>query len=443
MNATVVNRTESRGLDSLVLSICLVVAFVLRLAVILNQPEQLTLDRDVYLALATGLVEGRGYSVPHSSVPTAFRPPVYPMCLAVGLCAFPPAIAVAGVNLLCALLTVWFTAKLGASLSLGICRFIAAFLVAVDPILVRYSAQPMTETLCTLLAVVWMWSVVARRSVSEQQPWLRGLITGLAFGLLVLCRPTFWVVPGIYLLGCVIGWMRKSHFEVKHERVLGLKRLTAAVLGTILVVAPWVVRNWLVFSVPILTTTHGGYTLLLGNNPAFYREVVRQPWGTVMSTEDQRAWEDEMKSQMMHELGPHPTEVEVDAWQSQSGRKYIAAEPAHFVEAAAHRVRSLWNFAPVGETAGANGAVITFVGWFYGVVLVAGFLGACVCVRRGAVLQWLPLYALIVVVQVVHLFYWTNTRMRAPLVPAISLFVAALVPKPRTNPNRRPGECII
>ena len=168
MSSLVVNRTESRGFDSLVLSICLVVAFGLRLAVIFSQPEQLTLDRDVYLALATGVVEGRGYSVPNSSAPTAFRPPLYPLCLATALIGFPPAVAVASVNLLCALLTVWFTAKLGALLGLGSSRFVAAFLVAVDPLLVRYSAQPMTESLCTLRQWSGCRSIVARQPTSER-----------------------------------------------------------------------------------------------------------------------------------------------------------------------------------------------------------------------------------------------------------------------------------
>ena len=121
-------------------------------------------------------------------------------------------------------------------------------------------------------------------------------------------------------------------------------------------------------------------------------------------------------------------------------RSYIFAEPGHFVEAAIHRVRSLWNTVPSGETAGASEAVIALIGVFYGVVLVAGLLGAFLTVRRGDFVQSLPLYTLIIAVQFVHLFYWTNTRMRAPLVPAIALFAAALVPKARANPDHRPGE---
>ncbi|MEQ9066744.1 MAG: hypothetical protein RLO18_08475, partial [Gimesia chilikensis] len=35
--------------------------------------------------------------------------------------------------------------------------------------------------------------------------------------------------------------------------------------------------------------------------------------------------------------------------------------------------------------------------------------------------NWSPLIWLLVSFTIVHLFYWTNMRMRAPLVPAIAL----------------------
>ena len=44
----------------------------------------------------------------------------------------------------------------------------------------------------------------------------------------------------------------------------------AFALGVLLVLSPWAIRNQLQFGRPIVTTTHGGYTLLLANNPEFY-----------------------------------------------------------------------------------------------------------------------------------------------------------------------------
>ena len=50
-------------------------------------------------------------------------------------------------------------------------------------------------------------------------------------------------------------------------------------LVTSAVVSPWVIRNRLVFGRWIATTTHGGYTLLLGNNPDFYRHLRQRSVG--------------------------------------------------------------------------------------------------------------------------------------------------------------------
>ena len=46
-------------------------------------------------------------------------------------------------------------------------------------------------------------------------------------------------------------------------------------LTIVLVLSPWMIRNLLVFGEPVWTTTHGGYTLALANNPVYYRESER------------------------------------------------------------------------------------------------------------------------------------------------------------------------
>ena len=53
-----------------------------------------------------------------------------------------------------------------------------------------------------------------------------------------------------------------------------------------LVISPWVVRNLVVFNHPILMTTHGGYTLLLGNNSSFYEFLRNGEWGQTWDATD-------------------------------------------------------------------------------------------------------------------------------------------------------------
>src|SRR5262249_51902540 len=49
-----------------------------------------------------------------------------------------------------------------------------------------------------------------------------------------------------------------------------LVNLAGLLMAAAAVVSPWAIRNYRGFGKPIVTTTHGGYTLFLGNNGEFY-----------------------------------------------------------------------------------------------------------------------------------------------------------------------------
>ena len=201
-----------------------------------------------------------------------------------------------------------------------------------------------------------------------------------------------------------------------------------------LVIAPWLIRNWLVFGAPILTTTHGGYTLLLGNNEVFDHQVIRQPWGTVWQGERFDHWQSNLESEIDRDLGRSATELERDRWHSQRAKQFIMSHPRQFVHAAVYRIESLWNTVPLAETAdGANSWILAAVGWYYSVVLTVYFVGMVMVSLRPNAAQWIPLYILVVSIQLAHLFYWTNTRMRAPLTPVIALFAFAALPRSRSD----------
>lgn len=419
-------RSHSR-IDAARTIACLLVGVVLRLAFVAIRSDQLTQDRDVYLGIAINLVEGRGYCSPGGAVATAFRPPLFPLCLAAGMVVFPPAAVVGGINVLSGLLTVWLTLILGTRLGLGRSRWFAAILVAIDPLLILYTAQPMTESLCTLLATLLAWRLV-RPSHPEASPHPAYQIgIGIAFGLLVLCRPTFWLTAPFF----VMTWlMSRSAGRFLPNFRQTLSEGMSSVCGTVLIVGPWLIRNWLVFGVPILTTTHGGYTLLLGNNPVFNREVVQQPWGTVWKEASLLAWQSDLESQIERDLGPRASEFERDQWHSRQAKQFIAANPRLFVDAVIYRIRSLWNTSPQKDAASGTASwVINLVSGYYAIVLLAGGVGMSVVIRSRDRRRWLPLYILIGGVQLAHLVYWTNARMRAPLTPAIALFASAVLPR--------------
>ena len=65
--------------------------------------------------------------------------------------------------------------------------------------------------------------------------------------------------------------------------------MVAAAVATL---APWALRNARALGEPVWTTTHGGYTLALANNPTYYDEVLDGPPGAVWSGPNQRRWWD-------------------------------------------------------------------------------------------------------------------------------------------------------
>src|SRR5690606_30600473 len=69
-----------------------------------------------------------------------------------------------------------------------------------------------------------------------------------------------------------------------------LSRSLVLALATTATMTPWAVRNWRLFGEPVWTTTHGGYTLALANNPAYYDAVLNGPPGAVWSGPSQQRW---------------------------------------------------------------------------------------------------------------------------------------------------------
>ncbi|HEY2157674.1 MAG TPA: phospholipid carrier-dependent glycosyltransferase, partial [Isosphaeraceae bacterium] len=237
-------------------------------------------DPDMYLPIARSLAEGRGFCI-WEGEPTANRPPLYPILLAPiarsldgrGLAA-----GIAALHVLLGLgtiaLTYWAGRRWGYSPDRAA---IAAAIVALDPVLLAQTRPVMTETLAAFLVAACLATMTLEGKRSA-------LIAGLAFGLAALCRPS--LLPGAVLVGIA----RAAVGPGDRRRRIRDAALFAIALGTTL--APWAIRNQRRFGEPIVTTTHGGYTLALANNPAYYADVVEgAPW-SVWSGPNQAAWFD-------------------------------------------------------------------------------------------------------------------------------------------------------
>jgi hypothetical protein len=201
-----------------------------------------------------------------------------------------------------------------------------------------------------------------------------------------------------------------------------------ALLLTAAVLAPWAVRNARIFGPPILTTTHGGYTLALANNPVYYAEVLHGPRGAVWSGPNQQRW--------FAAIGPRVaglSEPEADRRLRDDALHFIREHPRDFTRAAAARLGRFWGIAPAGAVYPAWLRVACAV-WTVPLWIA---LAAALC--RPGLWRWPQIAAplLIVALSAVHAVYWTDLRMRAPLVPAIALIVTSAFLPPRHVCNSR------
>ena len=411
------------------LAVMLALAVLVRGAALAITWQGLAADPDTYRELATNLREHGtfGYALPAGPImPTAYRPPLYPLLLAAAANGRPVFLAwVALLHLLLGAVTVLLVYLAG-------CRWwnltagrLAALLITLDPILLNQAAQLMTETLATALAMAVWWCVVlgqqAGRGSGRRVAWTAA---GLTLGLAALSRPTFLAWGGALGLALLVAPGQGGAPAEPAPSWNWRRRLQAAALlgaATALVLMPWALRNQRQFERFLLTTTHGGYTLWLGNNPEFYDFLRSAAWGEVWDSTEVDDLYNRIRERFAHD------ELAADRWAREQALDTLANQPGMFVRASAFRVSSLWGLIPhrlaehesVGRRLARHG-----VGAWYGLLFLFAICGLIRLRTRLLHPPWIAGLLLCLAFTAVHSIYWSNLRMRAPLMPAVCLLAA-------------------
>jgi hypothetical protein len=468
-----------------------VIASVVRGAALFVNQSQLTADPDAYREIARGLTVCKTFGIVSfdpttrlaTASPTAFRPPLYPWLLswftnADGTLSNE---AVACLHLFLGVFTVAMTylvarrmlvrqAAKNASVTGELAAnsasspespvqtsrpewwpaIFAAGLVMVDPLLIQSSTLVMTETLATALVIVvlWFWlnltetwqPAEASREASSKRWLVSSLLLGIALSLAFLCRPTFIVWPvllGAYSL--VIAIVRRSRLPVISLAV------TLSVVA--LAVGGWTLRNFNQLGRPIWATTHGGYTLLLGNNPPFYEHLRttgasnvpfwRRNWDPQFFFDrwaqrdeaDPRTpefWNATQSQTPLRGVVPISNELTEDRLAYETAKATIQRDSSGFLLACRWRLERLFSPLPL-QTSDRPSKMLWMVGAFYTFTFILIAIGLWRIGRRLLEPTWAPAIALWVALATVHTFYWTDMRMRAPAVPVLSILAAASV----------------
>ena len=437
----------------------LLFTLVVRGGLMIARIEQLQADPDRYELIAHNMVRFAVFSdddpadvgsLRGDPRPSAYRPPLYPVLLsnlAIGRNLIIHSGAIAAAHLAMGLATVWLTWLIARALGLGWASYAAGVLVACDPILLNQQSLVMTETLAALCTVL-AWGLLVRFHFDRN--WWNAALAGGALGLASLCRPTYlpWLA-----LSVVISLLLKPEkllpakkpesAHPQHQIALRVLNTTAMLVGGLGMISPWVVRNYQTFQQPLITTTHGGYTLYLANNRHFYRYLREDqtglPWEPRTPTEwaggalnYQQSFRGERRSEIDGQVAKGLLNVDdefaLNAFESMLGQQAIQDDPAGFLLAAWYRMRQLWSPLPyklsADESRGRMLLRYLTAAWYLAMyaLVIAG------CVRlHGELLRspWLWSVMLCAIFTGVHTLYWCNLRMRAPLMPIVAVIAAA------------------
>ena len=402
---------------------------VVRVIVVLARWDQFAADPDGYRLIAESLANAGVYGRPlggHDQggplFPTAYRPPLYPLLLSAFVRqAQAPQAAIATLHVFLALATVALVHRLGCNLGLPRAAACAAIGVAVDPILLHQSTLVMTETLAAFFTSLLL--LLGERLV-RRRTFRYAAALGLSLGIAALCRPTFLPLVPCFAAACLV-------FHASRWRRLGL--LIVVLGAALLAVSPWALRNQRVFHRWIVTTTHGGYTLLLGNNPDFYQHLVSGPRGEAwrLPTDDHlmqqcRRAHPELATRRAAASGPEQEWLD-DQLAYQCAREHIRARPDLFARACLYRAAQFWNPLPHATT-GDESLGMRVMRWSIGAWYVAFYLLLCAAAtrhrRRLHRWPWLSLSLVVICFAAAHVTYWSNLRMRGPVMPALYLLAS-------------------
>ena len=237
-------------------------------------------DSTTYDTIAWNLARGMGFQLGADTglYPTAFVPPALPWALsllyrAAGHSFF------AAVMLMCVfgalvppLLRILGRAMFGPAVGSW-----AGWLAAVHPLLIFFSGYVMTESLFSVALLLALLASVAWIKQPRSGP---AFWSGVLWGAASLTRPT--ALP-LALIVAIWGWGPLGLALSTGER---RRQVSMLLLGLVLSIAPWTIRNAASLHAFVPLTTGGGRSLLDSNNAVVWDDDAKRGGAiAVLSTE--------------------------------------------------------------------------------------------------------------------------------------------------------------
>ncbi len=237
---------------------------------------------------------------------------------------------------------------------------------------------------------------------------LLAVAAGLAAGAATLVRPS-WLLftPMAVLISVVVCGQKLRHLRIG----------AAVLLGLIVAMTPWWVRNAQVTSRFVPTTLQVGASLYDGLNPA-------ATGASDMDFVDRFAEKVRSQSDESQEQPSEPFEVRLDRRLRTEAIHWAMSNPTRAAKLAAVKVMRTWNIWP-NEPSLSAWPVRLAVALTYTPILILGILGAAGTIRLGwpYILCWLPA----VYFTMLHAVFIGSIRYRQPAMLGLIVLAAGVV----------------
>lgn len=328
-------------------------------------------DEAFYYHASNMIAQGHGYAQPFLAmfygrfVPTAVHPPLWPAVLSIvslftapgtgsGSLTGPVAELHRGVSCLCGATVVVLVGLLGRRIGGWRVGLVAAAVAALYPHFIVEDGDLLSEPLYG--ALVGALLLLSYR-FTERPTRRRALALGVLVGFIALTRvEALWFVPVLLL---ALTW------KAGPDR---LRLSILAVLGVLLVTAPWTVRNYADFARLVPVANSGAVIDGANNNCAYYGRHIG-------------SWQGQC-AKIPHESNLTP-EVYLSSQQTTLGLDYARRHAGRAVLVAAVRLLRVWSlYEPGYQSLGAPTIMAVGIGIFY-VVLITAVYGLIALHRRG------------------------------------------------------------
>jgi 4-amino-4-deoxy-L-arabinose transferase-like glycosyltransferase len=398
--------------------VALVMAFVVWRA---QDLVEQTSDLYKFADIAKNLIAGNGFRYTGGPL-TIRRGPGYPFFIAFFYAIF-------GAHQIVIQLAQCFLAAGTATLAFETARrifsdragWIAAVLVALHPMVMRYVPDIQVEELLTFL-----YTLTAYRSVRllERETWLNGFWMGLAAGAAAMVKAVTLPYAALFMVA-YLGW-RRIREGTWAGTVRGLIPIAAMGCGMAIVILPWTYRNYEVT---------GRFVLVSGNaSGEFLRGYVfAQDRYYLLRDKPYEVGENEANN-MQRELFAKKglvwerDETETEKVQNEAAREKMRSDPGAFVRKFFIGLAMFWYVV----TTRLNSLVV-------GALALGGWVFAVVAWVRGHPQKYLFLFVLlpIVTLNLTYAAVLALGRYSAPCIPLLMVLaaggIASLLERPRAS----------